>query len=201
LQVMKELNDPLNGEFEMHRILNRNTATILFLLFCVNAVFSQEAEEKVEPKAKSNKKFVVRLSEQDLIIPVTSIEWGIPDRWSFTSTYAHEFDKNRDRKTWHHNLCVTISPGISGGRLGLGYLNIFDPKSGQDFGLLSQARIVLLRTWGNPLSTSSNRTFLGGEIRSSLTGLLNLGIGYYIQMSDSEGDKDNLFGFHIGIGI
>ena len=111
------------------------------------------------------------------------------------------FEKDRDNKTWLHNLSISLSPGIAGGRLGIGYQGIFSPRSMKDFGVFSEARVVLLRTWGNPLSTVSNRTFVGAEIRSSLSFLINLGIGYYTQISDSNSDREQFYGFHIGIGI
>ena len=185
---------------KLHSPFNVLYCILLSFIF-IHPVFSQETEDHDKPDEKSRKRYIGRISDQDVILPLISIEWGIPDRWSFTSMYVREFDKDKERKTWHHNLCVTLSPGISGGRLGLGYLNIFDPQSNSAFGLLSQARLVLLRTWGNPLALPPNQTFLGGEIRSSLTGLLNLGMGYYTQISGSEGGKDKLLGFHIGIGI
>jgi hypothetical protein len=62
------------------------------LLF-TNTIFSQESEEKDKTKEKPNQGLVFRLSEQDVILPVTSIEWGHPNRWSFTSRYIDSFEK------------------------------------------------------------------------------------------------------------
>jgi hypothetical protein len=136
--------------------------------------------------------------DQDVILYVSSIEWGSPDRWSFTSRYVHMFNKKaeRDHKRWLHNLTVTLSPGTSGGRLGVGYQNVFSRLA-----LLSEARVVLLRTWGNPLATGADRTLVGAEFRASLTGVVNVGTGYYQPVSGDDGDRGGLWGFHVGIGV
>ncbi|UCC79300.1 MAG: hypothetical protein JSW64_13660 [Candidatus Zixiibacteriota bacterium] len=169
---------------------------IIVFVFSVGFVSAQDPEHK-----PPNEKSVFRLSERDIILPITSIEWGSPDRWSITSRYIRELDERKEKRTWHNNLSVSISPGISGGRIGFGYLGLFDPQSMSDFGVFFEARAVLLRTWGNPLSTSPNRTFWGGELRVALSFLLNLGVGYYKQLSNSDGLKDSFYGFHIGVGI
>jgi len=140
-------------------------------------------------------------SGQNVFLPITSIEWGSPDRLSITSRYIRELDNKRENQRWHNNLSVSLSPGISGGRIGFGYLGLFDPQPNNDFAVFTEARIVLLRTWWNPLSTSSARTFLGGELRVAISFLLNVGIGYYKQISSSAAPKDNFYGFHIGVGI
>lgn len=174
---------------------------VFLLLLLVHPVWSQESAGTAKKKKSSGTRLSLRLSDQDIILPITSIEWGTPDRWSITSRYIHMFDKERTRKTWYHNLSVSVSPGISGGRLGIGYQNIFSPKSLPNFGIFSEARVVLLRTWGNPLSTLPNRTFIGAEIRGSLSFLINLGIGYYTQIATSNSDQEQFYGFHIGMGI
>jgi hypothetical protein len=50
-----------------------------------------------------------------------------------------------------------------------------------DFGVFSEARVVLLRTWGNPLSTDTDLTFVGAEIRTAVSFLLNLGVARQTQ--------------------
>jgi hypothetical protein len=81
---------------------------------------------------------------------------------------------------------------------------VYSPKGGKrgsDLAVLSEARAVLLRTWGHPLVTRADRSFVGGELRSSLTGLVNVGVGYYRQVSGVEDDRDSFWGFHVGVGI
>jgi len=175
--------------------------TVFLLFLVVNSVWCQESEQKEKQQKTRKSKLMWRLSEQDVILPITSIEWGIPDRWSFTSRFVHELGKDRDGKEWFHSLCVTVSPGISGGRFAVSYHNIYDPKSSTDFGILSEARIVLLRTWGNPLSTLPNLTFVGAEFRTGFSWLINFGIGYYSQISDSNGSREQFYGLHVGVGI
>lgn len=144
--------------------------------------------------------------EQDVVLAVSSVEWGAPDRWSFTTRYVHMFDRKaeRDTKPWLSNLSVTLSPGTTGGRLGIGYQAIYTPKRskpGSDFGLLGEARAVLLRTWGRPLVTGADRTFAGGEARISLQGVVNVGVGYYRRVSGTTDDRDSFWGCHVGIGM
>ena len=143
------------------------------------------------------------LTDRDTFVPVTSVEWGTPDRWSVTTRYIHFFEKERDNKTWLNEFTVTLSPGTGGGRLGIGYQGIFLPDlaSKPDWAMFIEARGVLLRTWGNPLETEANRTFAGAEIRFSPAFFCNIGVGYYWQISAFDGPRDAFWGYHVGIGI
>lgn len=174
---------------------------VLIMSLFASQAWGQDTEKSKPKKKPPNKQGVFRLSERDIFLPITSIEWGNPDRLSITSRYIRELDKRKEKRTWHNNLSVSISPGISGGRIGFGYLGLFDPRSMSDFGIFAEVRVVLLRTWWNPLSTSSGRTFWGSELRVALSFLINLGIGYYKQISDSDDPKENFYGFHVGVGI
>ena len=185
----------------MKCILACKIMTILLLLICIETILGQESEEKDKPTKRNNQSFVIRLSEQDLIIPVTSIEWGHPERWSFTSRYIHEFEKRKKRIPWRNNIVVSLIPGLSGGRLGVGYLGLYSPANLKDFGLFIEFRGILLRTWGNPLSTSPNTTFVGAELKTCLSWLLNIGIGYYLPISNPNENIKSFWGFHLGIGI
>lgn len=177
-----------------------NVSVFLLFLFA-HPVWSQDSLQTAKQKKSPPPRLMFKLSDQDVILPISSIEWGTPDRWSVTSRYVHMFEKDRGNKTWLNNLSITLSPGISGGRFAIGYQGIFSPRSMPDFGIISEARVVLLRTWGNPLSALSNRTFVGAEFRISLSFLINLGIGYFTQISGSKSDREQFYGFHIGIGI
>ena len=179
--------------------MKRLIVILFLLLLCANTIFSQESEKPVEKKDSRNSWIMHHLSDQDVILTLSSIEWGTPDRWSITSRYVHMFEKDRDNKTWLNNLSITLSPGISGGRFAIGYQGIYSPASLRDFGLISELRGVLLRTWGNPLSTSSNTTFAGAEMKICLSFLLNVSAGYYSPIT-SENIK-SFWGFHFGIGI
>jgi len=170
--------------------------TMLFLmLLCAITIFGEESKEK--PK---NRGFF-RITEQDIILPIVSIEWGNPDRLSFTSRYIHDFHKEKKRITWRNNAGIFLSPGLSGGRLGVSYLGIYSPSSPKlrDFALFTELRGVLLRTWGNPLSTSSNTTFAGAEMKICISFLLNISAGYYSPITNE--DIKSFWGFHIGVGI
>ena len=133
------------------------------------------------------------------LLPITAIEWGAPDRLSFTSLYVSSVwraeDEVENKKTWHQNLHASLSPGLSGGRVGIGYGLIFNP-------IVSSCRAVLLRSWGNPLFASPDRTYAGAEFKVSLSFLLSVSVGYYSQISDSGDDeKEQFWGFHCGVGI
>jgi len=149
-----------------------------------------------------------RADHQDVLVPITSVEWGAPDRWSVTSRYIHMFQKDRNRKATLHNLTVAISPGTAGGRLGVGYQNIHtwrkEPRTSraqESFALLSEARVVLVRTWGNPLRAAANQNFVGGELRTSLAGVLSIGVGYYAGRHVAIGGNRALWSVHIGVGL
>ncbi len=150
--------------------------------------------------------FVNRPGENDVFLTISSIEWGPADRWSFTSRYGHMFGTVAERnvKPWLSGVGVSLSPGTAGGRLGIGYQGYFTRKGGSggsDLALLNEARVVLLRTWGDPLVTRADRTFVGGEIRSSLAGLVNVGVGWYRQVPVPEDGRRSFWGVHAGIGL
>ena len=130
---------------------------ILFVII-IHPAWSQESEQTSKQKKAGGFRAWIQLSDQDVIVPISSIEWGTPERWSLTSRYTHMFDKNRDKKIWLNNLSISISPGIAGGRFGVGYQGIYSPRSIPGFNFFSETRFVLLRTWGNPLSTTPNHT-------------------------------------------
>lgn len=181
--------------------MKRLMAPYIVLLLLKFALPVQCQDKPAADNKRHGSWLVVRPSDQDVILAISSIEWGIPDRWSFTSRYIHMFDKDRDHKTWLNNLTITLSPGISGGRFGVGYQGIFSPRSMPDMGLFSEARVVLLRTWGNPLATEADQTLIGAEIRSSLSGMLNVSAGYYRPITAFSGSRNSFWGFHVGIGL
>ena len=176
------------------------------VLICLLAAHIQPLWARIVPldekeeKPRSNK-LLWRLSNRDMILPITSIEWGTPDRWSFTSRYIHELYDTREGDVWKDWIHVSLSPGTAGGRLSLGYGGVYSPPDSHEFGILTDARMVVLRTWGNPLSTASDLTFAGLEIRAAIGAILNLGVGYYDQISSSDGKRDSFYGFHVGVGI
>lgn len=172
-------------------------ATLVLLLLYPVATSSRESDKKSRP----NQRFIIRLSEQDAILPITSIEWGYPDRWSFTSRYIHGLEKERRRRTWHNNIGISLSPGLSGGRLGVGYLGIYSPASLREFALFTELRGILLRTWGNPISANPNTTFAGAEFKLCISWLLDISVGYYMPIKDSNSNEEAFWGFHVGVGI
>ncbi|MBN1995945.1 hypothetical protein JW935_00235 [candidate division KSB1 bacterium] len=174
-------------------------AVILFLLF-THPVWCQDSGQPEKQKKSAPPRLMLQLGDQDVILPITSIEWGIPDRWSFTSRYVHLFEKERDDKTWLNVCSISLCPGTAGGRFGISYLGLLSPKSMRDFALITETRMVLLRTWGNPLTALPNHTYAGAELRMSI-GWLNLCFGYYSDAPVSGNGRDKLYGFHFGLGI
>ncbi len=148
--------------------------------------------------------FVARPSEDDVLLSVSSLEWGNPDRWSFTSRYVHLYGTldERNRGPWVRSITVTLSPGTDGGRLGLGYWGVFTPRKGargSGIPIMGEARVVILRTWSDPLGTTAGRTFVGPEKRGSFLALVNVGAGYYRRIS--AGSRGTLAAIHVGVGI
>jgi len=182
------------------QFITKALCVISLFLLIANPVWSQDAGQDANQQETKKIRLVFELSEKDFIFPVTSIEWGAPDRWSFTSRYLHMLDKTPHDSGWLHNLGATLSPGTDGGRLGVGYAGFLTLKSKPDFTFITEVRAVLLRTWGNPLSTDPNHTFVGAELRVSIV-LINLGAGYYKHISDSNVDLDDFIGFHVGFGL
>jgi hypothetical protein len=142
-----------------------------------------------------------RLGPRDVLLPISSIEWGVPDRWSFTSRYVHEFDESRGHVPRRDHITVTLSPGTAGGRLGIGYYGLFELEGKKDLIVVIESRAVLLRTWGNPLETEAGRTFAGIELRGGIGPFCNVGVGWYRQMSSNEGEADSIADVHLGVGF
>jgi len=174
--------------------------TLLLLIGLTLPAWSQEAAPK-QSEGPHGSVLAAKLGPDDWFLPVTSVEWGAPDRWSLTARYVHLFDKDRDHKPRLDNLTVILSPGTDGGRFGIGYQGIFAFKDHKDLALFLEPRAVLLRTWGNPLETKPNRTFVGAEMRGALSFICNIGVGWYRQISSHEGRPDSFWGIHIGFGI
>jgi len=182
----------------------RIAATALFLLTLAGPASAGTGKETNGPALR--RLLLPYEGDQDVILTVSSIEWGVPDRWSFTTRYIHMFDRKaeRDTKSWLSNLSVTLSPGTAGGRLGIGYLGVYSPNSskpGADFDLLGEARMVLLRTWGQPLTAGADQSFAGGEVRISLHGMVVFGVGFYQRISGTADGQGTFWGCHVGIGM
>ena len=188
------------------RIVLSSITTLLILFLLVNPTWGQDSEPDEQQRKSKNRQGWLRISDRVLLLPITAVEWGTPDRWSFSSLLIYRAwavdDEEESKKTWHHNFHTSLSPGLSGGRIGIGYGLIFDPPEWRDFGIVSSYRAVLLRSWGNPLFASPDRTYAGAEFKVSLSFLFSVSVGYYSQISDSGDDeKEQFWGFHCGVGI
>lgn len=142
-----------------------------------------------------------RLGEHDVYVTVSSVQWGAPDRWSFTTRWIHELTRIRQPGEKGHNLSVSLSPGTDVGRLGLGYMMILtnDHPRFHELALFLETRAVLLRTWDHPLGAAPDRTYAGLEARASIT-FVFVGAGYYRNVSSSTGTA-SLWSVHVGIGL
>lgn len=177
-------------------------AAILFAVLCmiVPAVVTCQ-ETATDAKRSHPVRLAWSLGPDDVLLPITSVEWGVPDRWSFTARYVHMFTRDRDHQPRLDNLTIALIPGTDGGRLTVGYQGIFKVPGMKEASCFIEPRAVLLRTWGNPLATEPNLTFAGAEVRAAWAPLACLGIGYYRQISSPEGRTDSFWGVHFGFGI
>jgi hypothetical protein len=180
------------------RMLRVLAVSGLLLLLAIPAA-SQEASCPSENSEQ--RRLMKRLGPRDVLLPITSIEWGTPDRWSFTSRYVHGFYDSRERLPRRDNISVVLSPGTAGGRLGVGYYGLFELEGKRELIVILESRAVLLRTWGNPLETEADRTFAGIELRGGIGPVCNIGVAWYRQVSSSESAGDSIVGVHIGIGM
>ena len=141
--------------------------------------------------------------EHLVVLSMSSIEWGTPDRWSFTSRCVYMFGSEyaRDHARWINMVALAASPGLDGGRVGLGYQFIPCAKPWSNLGLIYEARGVLLRTWRSPMVVAPGRTFAGVELRGSLVGFFNAGAGWYGRVQGADGGRDHFWGFHLGVGM
>jgi len=92
---------------KFHYLLRTSIVAMFFILFA-SPLWSQDSLQTTKKKSK-DKRLMFQLSDQDIILPITSIEWGTPDRWSVTSRYVHWFEKDRGNKTWLSGLTITLS--------------------------------------------------------------------------------------------
>ena len=176
-------------------------AFLIILILLMTAFLSGQEEQKTEEKKKPKQQFF-KVTERDVILPITSIEWGEPDRWSFTARYIHMFGDTKNKEVWKNNVGISVSPGWSGGRAGIDYIGIYSPENmSGEFALFTQFRGVVLRTWGNPLVATPDQTYAGAELKICITWLLDLGVGYYYPLTDSGEKTEPFYGFHFGIGI
>jgi len=169
----------------------------VLLLLPANPLSAQERCDAASYEA--SRRAMKRIGERDVLLPITSIEWGVPDRWSFTARYIHQMNEDPGALV-KHGVGISASPGTAGGRLAAGSYVLIVP-GGKEFGFLIECRVVVLRTWGSPLETEADRTLAGVELRGSLMPLCNIGIGWYTQVSPSGGSSDPIVGVHFGLGL
>jgi hypothetical protein len=141
-----------------------------------------------------------QLTDRDLVLWLAGVEFGVPAGPAFNSRYFHRWGEDRGGRNpagaWRY-FTVSLSPGINGGRIGLGFgaLNLGKPLVG------AELRAAMIRTWRNPISTEPNLTFAGPEARVLLFDAVSAGIGYYWQVSPGRSPGDRLLGGQIGLGF
>ncbi|HKJ91637.1 MAG TPA: hypothetical protein VJ957_00655 [Longimicrobiales bacterium] len=138
-----------------------------------------------------------RLGERDFLLPITAIQWGSPERWSFTGRFVHRLDvaEHGVHATW----TVGLSPGTGGARAHTGILGVFNLPEHPDTAVRWGASLELLRTWGRPLGAVAYRNYGGVELSGGLPPFLLVGLGRYWPIG--AGDAGPVWGFRIGFGI
>ena len=138
---------------------------------------------------------------QDVLLVLSSLEWGVPDRLSFTSRYIHMFDPAGEKLTHRNNFVASFSPGVDGVRAGLGWGGITYVGGAKGPGIMSEVRTVLLRTWDRPLIADPRTTYLGAEARISVTAVVSVTGGWYRRVTAAPGRPDHFWGLHVGVGM
>ena len=183
---------------------NNSITSILAFVMCIIGIsvpaLCQEAALK-QSEEHHGSVLAAKLGPDDVILPVTAVEWGTPDRWSLTARYILMFTRDRDHRSRIDSVTAALIPGTDGARLTAGYQGIFKVFGMKDAALFVEPRAVLLRTWGHPLRTKPDRTFAGAEMNLSTGFFGGLGAGWYRQISSHEGRPDSFWGIHIGFGI
>ena len=78
-------------------------SVLLFMILCTGSAHCEEA--------KKDRRSIFWLSDRDLFLPITAIEWGAPDRFSFTSRLIHRLDREREGREWFSSVSLMVSPG------------------------------------------------------------------------------------------
>ncbi len=138
-----------------------------------------------------------RLSERATLLPITTVQWGAPERWSFTGRLVYGLTSVQHGQ--HLSWSLGVSPGTGGARVHTGILGIHTSRSHRAPAIRWGASAAVLRTWAHPLGAAAYRTYGGMELSGGLPPLLLLGIGRYWPMG--AGDAKPFWGVRIGIGI
>jgi hypothetical protein len=88
------------------------------------------------------------------LFPVAGWSVGSPQKASLAVGFGVE-SQAHDRL---HGPMIAVEPGLSAGRLSLGYVSLLN-NLGSGFGVAAAA----LRTWDSPWTLSQNQTYVGGE--------------------------------------
>lgn len=150
-----------------------------------------QAQETGKKTLRPEDLLVIPIGENGSIVLLTAVEYGAPDKLSFTSAYAHDIPALRSGD-YVTSFRISVAPAVAGIRLkaGLGAYS----HSGPGF----HGDLVVMRTWGNPLKVAPDQTWVGAELRA--TALASLGVGYYQRVQGNRG-RDSLFAVHFGVGF
>lgn len=165
-------------------------ATIL-LLFAGSLAPQQADADSARPR------LAWRLSERATLLPITTVQWGAPERWSFTSRLVYRLTSAQHGQ--HLSWTLGLSPGTGGARAHTGILGIYTFRSHRAPAIRWGASAAVLRTWGHPLGADAWRTWGGMELSGGLPPLLLVGIGRYWPIG--AGDAKPVWGVRVGFGI
>ncbi|OGF68237.1 MAG: hypothetical protein A2Y62_16065 [Candidatus Fischerbacteria bacterium RBG_13_37_8] len=133
------------------------------------------------------------MTDNDIISPIASVEYGRPDRLSFSTQFLHLFPTINTENITQFYVAASISPGIGGIRFKTGIAYVF-----RDAGWV-HVDAVYLHTWWLSSVASSNRNYLGIEARVAI--ILTFGIGYYWRIGETTDSPSRFFGYHVGYGF
>lgn len=129
--------------------------------------------------------------------PAVGVHAGIPQKASAALGVLVGTDWKRNGRDHSRNVAIFAEPGLSAGRASLAYVQGGYGQFGSGFGIAA----TVLRTWKAPLSTTTNTSYMGGEVLLWPIVFIGPRIGLFRSITNIEASKKWFMALDLGIGI